>query len=60
MRAPYENLCVDFNCDSIDALAGHLKKTSENRILVLCRNFSQTAADSRCFEPDACGQHRFI
>ena len=37
-----------------------LKETSENRILILCRNFSQTAADSLRFEPDACSQHRFI
>ena len=71
LHAPFENLRVDFSRDSIDALTGHFKNTSENRIFILYRNFIQTAADSRCFEPSlgawyrllcphACGQHRFI
>ena len=49
---------MDFSRDSIDVFMGHSKKTSKKRILILHRNFSQTAADSRCFEPDARGQHR--
>ena len=46
-----ENLRVDFSRDSIDALTGHFKNTFENRILILYRNFSQAAADSRRPEP---------
>ena len=52
LQALCENLRVDFSRDSINAVTGHsmtLKKSSENRILISYRNFSQTALaeDSR-------------
>ena len=62
LQALCQNLPVDFSRDSINAVTRHSissKKTSKNCILILHRNFSQTAADSSG-EADTCGQNRFI